>query len=68
MAHLEVEPKPSRPWWVWVLIVLLVFLLVGLLLNKFNGSSTGMALGWSTSNLNHYLPNINQTCYGRQYI
>jgi H+/Cl- antiporter ClcA len=34
MAHLEVEPKPSRPWWVWLLIVLLGILLAGLLLRK----------------------------------
>lgn len=34
MAHLEVEPKPSRPSWVWVLIVLLVILLAGMLFFK----------------------------------
>jgi len=34
MAHLEVEPKPTRPWWVWMLIVLLVILLAALLWNK----------------------------------
>ncbi|TKC07586.1 OmpA family protein [Pedobacter frigoris] len=40
MAHLEVEPKPSRPWWVWLLIVLLVILLAGLLMSKCNNEST----------------------------
>ena len=34
MAHLEVEPKPSRPSWVWVLIALLVILLAGMLIKK----------------------------------
>jgi len=34
MAHLEVEPKPSRPSWVWLLIVLLVILLAGMLIKK----------------------------------
>lgn len=37
MAHLEVEPKPKRPSWVWVLIVLLVILLGGMLLKKCMG-------------------------------
>ena len=34
MAHLEVKPKPARPWWVWLLIALLVILLAWMLLNK----------------------------------
>lgn len=34
MAHLEVEPKPKRPVWVWVLIAFLVILLAGTLINK----------------------------------
>lgn len=34
MAHLEVEPKPARPWWVGVLIILLVILLAGTLIMK----------------------------------
>lgn len=39
MAHLEVEPKPSKPWWVWLLIVLLLILLAGMLLKKCNSES-----------------------------
>jgi outer membrane protein OmpA-like peptidoglycan-associated protein len=41
MAHLEVEPKPSRPWWVWLIIVILAILLAALLFNKCNSESTG---------------------------
>lgn len=42
MAHLEVEPKPSRPWWVWLLIVLLILLLAGLLLSKCNNNENAV--------------------------
>ncbi|MFD0941054.1 hypothetical protein [Pedobacter boryungensis] len=31
MAHLEVEPKPKRPWWFWLLTII-VLILVGLTL------------------------------------
>jgi len=27
MAHLEVRPKPSRPWWLWVLVVIILIAL-----------------------------------------
>jgi hypothetical protein len=40
MAHLEVEPKPARPWWVGVLIVTLVILLAGTLIMKCNNDET----------------------------
>lgn len=36
MAHLEVEPKPSRPLWLWALIALLVILLAGMLVKNCN--------------------------------
>lgn len=43
MAHLEVEPKPRRPWWFGLLIVLLLILLAGTLIGKCNneGGTTG---------------------------
>lgn len=34
MAHLEVEPKPKRPWWIWLLTFLVLILLSVLLLRK----------------------------------
>ncbi len=34
MAHLEVQPKASRPWWMWALLVLVLVALAALLLNK----------------------------------
>ncbi len=34
MAHLEVEPKPSRPWWIWVLLAIVLVALAAILLNK----------------------------------
>lgn len=36
MAHLEVEPKPTKPWRGGVLIALLVILLAGSLFMKCN--------------------------------
>ena len=35
MAHLEVEPKPGRPWWIWVLLVVVLIALAVLLYNKY---------------------------------
>ncbi len=34
MAHLEVEPKPSRPWWVWALLFLILIALAAITLRK----------------------------------
>lgn len=36
MAHLEVEPKPSRPWWVWLLIAIILIALAALLINIYS--------------------------------
>jgi len=41
MAHLEVEPKPSRPWWVWLLIALLLIALAALLFKKCSSETSG---------------------------
>jgi len=41
MAHLEVEPKPSRPLWLWTLIALLVILLAGMLIKNCNEQDAG---------------------------
>ncbi|RZK47169.1 MAG: OmpA family protein [Pedobacter sp.] len=41
MAHLEVEPKPARPWWIWALIVILLIVLATLLLKKCGPETTG---------------------------
>lgn len=35
MAHLEVEPKPGRPWWTWVLLAIVLIALAVLLYNKY---------------------------------
>lgn len=43
MAHLEVEPKPSRPSWVWLLIILLAILLAGMLIKKCNADGDSSA-------------------------
>jgi outer membrane protein OmpA-like peptidoglycan-associated protein len=34
MAHLEVEPKPARPWWVWLLTIIILIALAMFLLRK----------------------------------
>ncbi|RNL54590.1 hypothetical protein [Pedobacter jejuensis] len=38
MAHLEVERKPKRPWWVWLLIILLLIALAVLIFNRYNSN------------------------------
>jgi outer membrane protein OmpA-like peptidoglycan-associated protein len=34
MAHLEVEPKPARPWWIWALTIIVLIALAAMLLRK----------------------------------
>jgi outer membrane protein OmpA-like peptidoglycan-associated protein len=34
MAHLEVEPKPSRPWWIWVLLIIILVAIAAILFRK----------------------------------
>ncbi|TCC88067.1 OmpA family protein [Pedobacter frigiditerrae] len=36
MAHLEVERKPARPWWVWLLLVIVLIALAALLFKNCN--------------------------------
>jgi hypothetical protein len=36
MAHLEVEPKPARPWWIWMLVIMAVLVLMGLVVAQFS--------------------------------
>lgn len=48
MAHLEVEPKPSRPSWVWVLLILLAILLAGMLLKQCYTGNTGTGADTTT--------------------
>jgi outer membrane protein OmpA-like peptidoglycan-associated protein len=43
MAHLEVEPKPSRPWWIWALLVIILIALAAVLFNKCGSEKTGTA-------------------------
>ena len=62
MAHLEVERKPKRPWWVWLLIILLLIALAVLLFNRYNSNGERSAtdsisnakLNTSTSNFGKY--------------
>lgn len=44
MAHLEVERKPKRPWWVWLLIILLLIALAVLMFNRYHSSDAQTAL------------------------
>ncbi|WP_138484522.1 OmpA family protein [Dyadobacter bucti] len=43
MAELDVQPKQSRPWWIWLLLALIVIGLIALLrgCNKDDNSVTG---------------------------
>lgn len=34
MAHLEVRPKPSRPWWLWALIIVILVALAAMVFNQ----------------------------------
>lgn len=40
MAHLEVEPKPSRPWWIWLLLLLVLIALAAILFKKCGNETT----------------------------
>lgn len=42
MAHLEVEPKPSRPWWTWVLLALVLIALAAVLFSKCGSEKTSV--------------------------
>jgi outer membrane protein OmpA-like peptidoglycan-associated protein len=37
MAHLEVKPKPSRPWWIWALAVILIVALAAMVFDQCTG-------------------------------
>ena len=36
MAHLEVRPKPSRPWWVWALAIIILLALAAMVFKQCN--------------------------------
>ncbi|MFN0253948.1 OmpA family protein [Pedobacter ureilyticus] len=36
MAHLEVRPKPSRPWWMWALLIIILIALGAMVFNQCN--------------------------------
>ncbi len=40
MAHLEVEKKPARPWWVWLLLAIIFIALAAMLLKNCNAENT----------------------------
>lgn len=50
MAHLEVEPKPARPWWIWVLVGIVLIALSAFLFDKC-GSERTMVSGDTTMTL-----------------
>jgi len=37
MAHLEVEPKPSRPLWIWILLAIILLALAAMVFKQYNG-------------------------------
>lgn len=53
MAHLEVERKPARPWWIWVLLAIILIGLAVLLYNKYGtGTTTSKTVTDTTANSN----------------
>lgn len=49
MAHLEVQPKASRPWWMWALLVLVLIALAALLFNKCGSEKTAVGNDTTTN-------------------
>jgi outer membrane protein OmpA-like peptidoglycan-associated protein len=49
MAHLEVEPKRSSPWWIWLIGAILLFIIIALLARGCTNENTGIAANDSTS-------------------
>ena len=49
MAHLEVKPKSGTPWWVWLLVAIIVIALLLFFLKGCNSKSTILATTDSTS-------------------
>lgn len=49
MAHLEVEPKPARPWWVWALIIIILVVLAASIYNRSTSDSTGSPVDTTSS-------------------
>lgn len=41
MAHLEVEPKPSRPWWVWALVIIVIIALGAMVFKQCTNGNDG---------------------------
>ncbi|RZM30166.1 MAG: OmpA family protein [Pedobacter sp.] len=41
MAHLEVEPKPSRPWWIWALLTILMIALAAMVFRQCTADEDG---------------------------
>lgn len=41
MAHLEVEPKPSRPWWIWALVTILIIALAAMIFRQCTSDEDG---------------------------
>lgn len=50
MAHLEVQPKESRPWWMWLLLALVAIALAALLFNKCNSEKTAIGPDTTVNN------------------
>lgn len=52
MAHLEVEPKPSRPWWIWALVIIVIIALGASVLKQCTSDNDGHPADAKTDTVN----------------
>lgn len=49
MAHLEVEPKRSSPWWIWLIVAIVALGIIALLARGCNNENTTLVANDSTT-------------------
>jgi outer membrane protein OmpA-like peptidoglycan-associated protein len=55
MAELDVQPKRSNPWWLWLLLLLVAIIVLFFLLKGFNSKTTAVAVTqpeWNAVDMN----------------
>lgn len=50
MADLDVQPKKSSPWWIWLIIVLIAIIILFFLVKGCNSKTTAVGTNDSTAN------------------
>ena len=50
MAHLEVQPKKSRPWWLWLILLLIALAIIFALLKGCGHNNNSLAMNDTVAN------------------